>query len=393
MFTIINTMTVDLLLNHWNRETFAMVDPLSTKIVLYMFNRRDMSKMKVMNTFILDNKSFVNPLVYKDMVYLFRLAQKTYWGMHLFARIWKQKHMTSKVNTDLLMTDLSEYPSKSKITLYEHGSCYEFKLSDLNNIIMNAFTHCSHDYFLEIKSIKNPYTNIPFTLANIYNIYIAFNESKYKIPILLQGYIQCKCNTNEFMRVYEPLIREYCINKTISEMSAHKLSREIRKTIRDDDVIPNYIKNNITIHRQFPWKTMNEDFRSCVFLYHRAKFSLNPFSKFNSKMELIKKLCLFINDNPQYGRKIMNVVKQKPITNKDVFVFGSRNRYYFNTTIKTPFNKMTKEERNTNYSSLRRSGLLNTPVRHDATINNIDTSDDDTSDDDNDSDNESIVVD
>jgi len=125
-----------------------------------------------------------------------------------------------------------------------------------------------------------------------------------------------------------------------------------------------------------------------VYLYHRAKFSLNPFSKFNSKMELIKKLCLFINDNPQYGRKIMNVVKQKTITNEGVFVFGSRNHFHFNTKIKTPFNKMTKEQRNTNYSSLRRRGLLNTPTRHDMNINNIDTSDDDSSDDDSD-----IVVD
>ena len=226
---------------------------------------------------------------------------------------------------------------------------------------MDAFMHCSHDYFLEIKPIKNPWTNTRFTFANICNIYIAFNESIYKTPLFLQGYIENMGNLNTFMRIYEPMIRDNCIHSYIKQLNRYKCSREIRKMLRDDEIIPNYIINTFTIDESFPWENMNNDFKHCLVSYHLAKFSLNPYAKYNSKMLLTKKLCMFFTDNPLYGRKFINVTSKNTKTN-ETYVFGSNQISKYNTIVKTPFHKMTIKELNDNYAKMRRQGLFNRRV-------------------------------
>ena len=84
---------------------------------------------------------------------------------------------------------------------------------------------------------------------------------------------------------------------------------------------------------------------------------MNPYSKFSNKSILIKKLNLFIEENPHFGRKF---IFSKIIPSKPYFVFGQPTRSSYNTSVKTHFNDMTSERlKNIRYiNNVRRQSLV-----------------------------------
>ena len=381
MFTFENTFFTKIMLKHYERyKKDLLVDPEQTKIVLYVFNQtKYKKKYEIMNYYIYNSK-FVQPNVSIDTQLLFCYAQKTYYAFSHFARLWKTKHSTNSITTDLMLTPLDEYKSKCIITLYEDDKPYTFHMPDIYNIIVEALTHCSHDYFLEIKPIKNPYTNLPFKLHNIYNIFLAYNNSTYTMPILFRLFVDCNCDVKKFMHIYEPIIREVCINKYFNTITNYKCIKEIYRMLKDELIHNISSANGLTIDEKFPWENLIYHFKPFAKLYHKVKYGLNPYSKCSNKSILIKKFKLFIQENPCYGRKfIYSLRKPTPL-----FIFGDINRNSFNTSVKTHFNNMTLDKLK-GISSY----ITNTRYRPDMTTDAMDPGNDTDTDSDSDSDSDS----
>jgi hypothetical protein len=341
MFTTDHKLFTQIMLKHFDRyEKIALVDPEQTKIVIYVFNQtRYKDKYDIMKYYIYNSK-FVQPTVSVDMQFLFCYAQKTYYALSLFARLWKIKHSFSSITSDLMLTPLKDYNQKCIITLYEDGKPYSFYLPDIYNIIVEALTHCSHDYFLEIKPIKNPYTNLPFKLHNLYNIYIAYKNNTYTMPILFRGLIECDCDVKSFMHRYEPIIRDICIDKYFAHINNYKCIKEIRRMLTGELVQNISSVRSLKIDERFPWKNLIYHFKPFAKLYHKVKYTLNPYSKCSNKTLFIKKLKLFMYENPLYGRKFIYSTHK---TNS-LFLFGDSDRNSFNTTVKTHFKDMTNDK-------------------------------------------------
>ena len=184
MIDIKTTLFTDIMLKYFTIHCQNLNEPNETQLILYMFNQTNKkSKYSIMSYYVYSS-SFVKKTVKEDMELLFYHSQKTYRGLQKCATIWKQKHNTSSITCDLMLSSLDTYKPTSLITLYEHGKPYTFHFPDLYNIIEEALTHCSHDYFLEIKKIKNPYTNLPFSIGNVYNIYVGFMNSSFDYSTL-----------------------------------------------------------------------------------------------------------------------------------------------------------------------------------------------------------------
>ncbi len=384
MFEIQYNLFTQIIFKHFNKMD-TLLSPINTKQILHIFNqtnykKNSKSKYDIM-TYYIYKSSFVHCDVENDVSKLFNLAQRTYYGLTRLALLWKQKRISSNT-TDLILTPLSNYKEKSLLTLYENGKPYTFHLPDLYNIIDEALTHCSHDYFLELKLIKNPYTNIPFKLHNIYNIYIAYYYSTFTIPILFRGFIENDCNINKFMNVYEPIIRDNCINKYFNTISNYKCVKEIRKMLYDDMFNTIYKLHPITIHRAFPWDNLIYHFKPYAKLYHKAKYGLNPYSKCVNKTLLLKKMKLFIMENPRYGRKFVN---PKYNHNSTIFTFGVGNLSTFDTSVKTHFNDMTSEKLKNISSVNRHHNLFNN------TGNNSESESESESENENENENENIA--
>ena len=151
--------------------------------------------------------------------------------------------------------------------------------------------------------------------------------------------------------------------------------------LKDHSVLPEYIIENIKIDETFPWKPLIYHFKPFAMLYHKVKYGLNPYSKFSNKAILIKKLNLFIEENPHFGRKF---IFSKITQSKPYFVFGQPNRSSYNTTVKTHFNDMTSEQlKNIRNTNLRRQSLFmrNTNFQQDE-LSNTESSDSDSDHDD-----------
>lgn len=374
MLIIKNSFFTELMKKNYNIHHYYLNNSFETQMILYIFNQTNKkSKYSIMNYYIYSSH-FVKNEVYNDMKLLFFSSQKTYWALQKCAIIWKHKHKNSSITCDLMLTSLDSFTPNSLITLYEYGKAYTFHFPDLYNIIEEALTHCSHDYFLQVKKIKNPYTNLPFSIGNIYNIYLGFLNSTFDYSILFKAYIQCHCNEQIFIQLYEPIIREICIKRNFETITNYKCLKIIKAMLKDKTILPKYTIDNIRIDDSFPWKPLIYHFKPFAILYHKVKYGLNPYSKFSNKSILIKKLNLFIEENPQFGRKfIYSKVKEK----KTYFVFGEVNRSCYNTTVKTHFNDMTSEQlKNIRFNNVRRQTIFTRNLYH----NNDELSSSDSSD-------------
>ena len=144
-------------------------------------------------------------------------------ALNRFARHFKQTHAHKlDIQTDLCGTDLSEIPAISKFIMYDDNtrSIYNFRISDLLRIIKTALCN-SPSLFAEPLYPKNPYTNMPFTNAQLYNLYLHLrhNSTTIPIPIIFQSYIQQGLNLHSFLNETESVIREYAIQDIVRNAS------------------------------------------------------------------------------------------------------------------------------------------------------------------------------
>ena len=60
---------------------------------------------------------------------------------------------------------------------------------NINKSIINC-----PDMFVEPLDVKNPYTNLPFSKADLYNIYFKISKTRLNQPILFHAYFNCNFN-------------------------------------------------------------------------------------------------------------------------------------------------------------------------------------------------------
>jgi hypothetical protein len=113
---------------------------------------------------------------------------KFYMGISKLIHIFKLKYKKKYNNTNLCLNPLNMNKS---LILNENNTNYVFEYIELYKICLNALTYLDQFNNLYIQPIKNPYTNIQFSIHNIYNIY--FTLYKYNlIPFVF--YIYYKLN-------------------------------------------------------------------------------------------------------------------------------------------------------------------------------------------------------
>ena len=146
--------------------------------------------------------------------------------------IHKYKFIKSKKfdnDFDLHGESLSCMPATQKITIYQENTRYEFKLTDIVNIIKHSLCKCD-SFFVESENIKNPYTNIPFNKSTLYNIYFRLKETSINMPLLFDMFFKCGFDINKFKSTYEPYILDEHIKNYISDLplnNQYKLCYEI----------------------------------------------------------------------------------------------------------------------------------------------------------------------
>jgi hypothetical protein len=270
---------------------------------------------------VLNNKDLTND--YKNYyIYKFQLAQKHYSNLRKLSLRRKLKSLKKyDFDTDLYFVSFQTLSPSITISLIENNIIYKFRTSDIINVINKSLCH-SPNFFSEPLYIKNPHTNLPFSICNLYNIYFKLQSSNYMMPILFQQYFASNFNLNEFKNNNECLIRDKSIKFFLSTSSeAEKVEYIFRMLYSHADCV------EFTIHQLFPRKRLIEVFCKLLKPYLFEVYSLNPYTRNYSNLYLQTELVRFSQLNPDFGKRIW--VKRK----RGIY----RGRYYFtfNETVNT----------------------------------------------------------
>ena len=253
---------------------------------------------------------------------IYMKTQRTCNGFKILSRLWKIKRLSVKVNTDLYMNKITLKKGKS-ISIYQNGSLYYFTISDLINICNSSLMN-SPNFFCEPRIPKNPYTNIPFSNANLYSIYDALRHSNYRMSNLLHLYYLCNFDIDLFYYKHEAFIRDEYINSFIKTSNSDDLFPYVREML-SKIVIP----NKIDIDKDFPQDVLVRIMRPFLklYLFHTSSIS-NTEYRFRAYFELKYKLTKFQEYNPTFGRLIM-IKKPPTIFNKPkISYIRSYNTYH-----------------------------------------------------------------
>ncbi len=259
------------------------------------------SKYKILFQSIINNK-FVDNNTRARIMNNFYKAQRIYFAFSRQAYLFKlKKAKIYDVNTDLCMTPLCKFKGSMLLEIYDDVTKkkYLYRTSDIINIICTSLTN-SPDFFTESLFPKNPYTNIDFTYAQLYNIYFSIRESNYIMPTLLLQFFLKNFDITTFSRENECYIRDYAIKYF------NRNSSQDDKYYYIKDLLIEYanILKSIVIHSEFPRDKIIETFQIYLEDFLTIHYSLNPVMRTSRKRKLRNALYTFNKLNPTFGRKI-----------------------------------------------------------------------------------------
>ena len=240
----------------------------------------------------------------EEFLVIFNYLQKIHNAFKKLARAFLFKK-SKLYNTISLYGDNIQETSKYNITIKENGFKYLFSIYELKHIILNSLLY-HEEFIIESQHIKNPYTNLPFQIYNLYNIYLYFIKKNIIINEFFLKFVKCHFNIHFFRIEYEPLIKEQIIIIEYNSLKDHQKISYIKNMIETyldfEDVI-------IPLNR----KLLYFDKNNIVYKYMYTQYGNNFIKRRAYKKNIRAFFENFKKNNPYYGRK--QYVKN-PETNK-----------------------------------------------------------------------------
>lgn len=229
---------------------------------------------------------------------IFRKSQKIYYTFTRFYRNYQIKNaVVYDCNLDLTMEPLYKLKNKYKIDLIHENTLYKFSITDIMRI-----TKCSlinnTDLFIEPSMPKNPYNNISFTTANIYNIYLHLILNDFKIPRIFDRFIHSDISLKRFLRENEAFLLNKAISQYHMDMTDHQLYVEIIMMFRSLKPI------NMYIHIDYPQDEVVEKCKHLLNDYWHAQYEMTYKQRGYYMGRLVKKIDEFMINNSSFGRII-----------------------------------------------------------------------------------------
>ena len=233
-----------------------------------------------------------------DFFAVFSRAQRTYKAIAKFARICEVRRSNVQITEDLYMNPIEE-SDKKVLRIYQKKANYLFTARDLVNIVNKSLTN-NQDYFCDPLPIKNPYTNVTFSYATLYNIYFFIRQSTMIMPQLFHSYFINNFNLTKFAVDNECALRDECIRNYVFSTPSDYLYDKIIYMIMSNPYTQKWILSSefdrgVLVQIMLPYFYLNEI----------AHYSLNPDKKCQAMYELDRKFKSFYNFNPLFGRKVI----------------------------------------------------------------------------------------
>lgn len=322
IFDAINTKTTE-----FDSEHHIIIHQL--RVIKFAFDKDgfflkakyDSIKEVMNNKFLSNNTKFL-------IIDLFGHTNKIYFSLNKLLRekLFKQP---PKINTDLNLNTLSKL-KHNVITIRENNVNYLFKLSDLKNIIINNL--CEHDnFFLQSRFPKNPYTNLPFSVHNMYNIYFALKHSDLSTCIILHKFFLNDFSLKKFIFHNEILLKEEMVERFVKYSLDEDAEFEIYKMINS-----NKWSQKWDIDDDFPIKDLVVIFRPFLRLYlYNSICPATTDKNYHYKNKLNYFFYHMYKENPTFGRKIIRVRPRRTEYLKECLSYHELEKKYSSTNFLT----------------------------------------------------------
>ena len=253
------------------------------------------------------NNMFTNDTYMEDILQIFYEVQKTYHALSRFIHIWKHKRSQVKTSTDLYLNPIDR-SSKSIFSLLQNGKIYLFSAANLSNILCTALSNAPN-FFVDPLPAKNPYNNIPFTKADLYNMYFFMKQTPLIMPILFHAFYLSGFDLRKFRDDNENMIRDIAIKNYVNNCHTSSLRESIGCMIF-------HYTPEIKIDPLFPNDKLFEIMKPYITLYYTIKYSNNEYKKIAADALLEYKLKKLYKYNCAFGRKYVRLVPIGNVFNK-----------------------------------------------------------------------------
>jgi hypothetical protein len=284
-------------------------------VLFYMYITKG-GTYETKNKFTFLNESienlFCNDAIRELFFYKFYRAQSIYHLLSRAAYRYKYRKYKVKVDRDIFLNQITE-TQRNTITILQNGYKYRFTLTDIINII-NTCLGNTEFFFASPREIKNPYNNMPFSKAILYNIYFTIKASNFIMPQLFQAFFMENFNMAEYTLNNESIIRECSIKRHLETCSPQTLSSDIRGMLQN-----NFYGNKLKIDCEFPKDILVQIFKPYLHLYYLGNYAVDYAKRILKQDELDERIKAFFKYNRLFGRKNIEI-KRDFLTKKRTLI-------------------------------------------------------------------------
>lgn len=282
-------------------ENLANNVTLLAHTIFYLdnYNKFDIYYSQIIaNPFLLESQK-------KELIDLFCKIQRNYYRFKLFEKICYKKLHNKKadVEFDLGSTHLNLYSERMKLVVVENDTEYPFYIPDLVKII--TYSLLNHEMLFANPSLpRNPHTNLPFSLGNLYRIYFTLIERQIIIPDVIKYFFKSEFNIQKFQIDYEANLRDIHLIKYYDSKSKEYKYDQIIAMLHQFKLDANGMK----IHSLFCRDKVIEKLGGILYHYGIWQYSFNPTKRQLSENKIKRFLRIFKQENPLFGRIKYNTV-------------------------------------------------------------------------------------
>ena len=267
-------------------------------IYAYNYHNLEQKTINELIFFIYSNSFLSDEMKKRYVVSLFKTKQIIF-TLYKFKQLLYRTYILQDKTLDesLCCIPLNEIDKRYKFSLIEDKFIYTFYINDLQTIIYKSLT-ISNNLYNNPTSPKNPYTNTPISISNLYNLYFYYQTHNIIIPTIFYKFFKSNFNITQFLYEHENYLRDISIDRYYTNIKQLELYYEIILVLRK---YKKYIKH-IQIHPDFDKRSIIKTFKPILKydLYHM--YSFNHAKKIFYKNKLIKYLKHINSTNPTYGR-------------------------------------------------------------------------------------------
>ena len=271
--------------------------PSSLVNIFLLLNWKKQNKFEIFKDNILEEE-FLTEDDKKTLLDLYISVVKLMSKLKSIVRIYKfKKAVKYDIDTDLHLNPLDDLPENQKITILENKTLYNFKLRDLLSCWKIALLN-SQGLFSKPIAVKNPYTNIPITKHNLYNIYFKCLNMYVNLPLCITNFFKCNMNINKFQLYYFTTLKEVAVINFMNTNNYYEMFEQILNLLHDYRKQVDYL----TFTNYCPPSTRIKAvkiFKPLLINYLLSKYSCNPIVKEQKERILknqIKKLTQNFTD-------------------------------------------------------------------------------------------------